>query len=685
VALAQTARVVLRWREVPGASGYELQIAKDSGFLEVVLQTRITVSAYRWEHLPTSTHWWRVRSVDAEGRPSEWSQPKTVAVESNVPTPTSPANEAFLPCGNAVELTFETGSPTQRLEVELSASKNFAPARSVTGPGPSVSLGVVSPGVWFWRARAVDFQGRLSEPSVVRSFTVRPATPKPKTTTDVGLGVPSATLAWTEVPCAVGYVVEASSDGREKVSFSTTSSSVVFKPNEVGEVRWRVAARDVTGASSEWSALASFRVRLPAPVLKSESSTPLKLDLAWAPVIGASQYRVEVAAAPDFKQLVASGNTAASQFRVPNVAPGRVYWRVTARDEQGHTSLPSEVRQVDVVAPEPLPPVGWRTPSGDTIVPEGGAVELAWTAIPQATSYEVELDGMASVVPIPTKVLTGLPPGAHAVRVRAKGEFGRVSAFTPPIEVFVGMPKVESAEVTVFGEDVQVVLKDKRGRILSATPTLSVARGRIGAPQMTSTGSIARWWPPADGEDTLTIKEREFIATVELETALLPMWSVAFRAGGIFNFSSVASPTATFGLIWRLPVVQRRLALEARVGVYQSQRTVDFGIERVFSRAWILPVSLLLAWHQPIGPWMVRGGVGPAFQVAALEVGDAREARIIGDFELALGFGRRLGPGFLELEVSGLFGGIDSPIAKLSAGGLGVRIGYLFDLVGSNL
>ena len=87
---AQSARIVLRWKDVPGAKGYELQIAKDAAFVEVVLQTRVPTPAYRWEQLPSVTHWWRVRSFDAEGRASEWSQPRTVALESTVPIPKLP-------------------------------------------------------------------------------------------------------------------------------------------------------------------------------------------------------------------------------------------------------------------------------------------------------------------------------------------------------------------------------------------------------------------------------------------------------------------------------------------------------------------------------------------------------------------------------------------------------------------
>jgi hypothetical protein len=63
-------------------------------------------------------------------------------------------------------------------------------------------------------------------------------------------------------------------------------------------------------------------------------------------------------------------------------------------------------------------------------------------------------------------------------------------------------------------------------------------------------------------------------------------------------------------------------------------------------------------------------------------VGDARETRVVGDLEAAVGVGRELGPGRLELELSGLLGRFDGTLARLNASGLGLKVGYSFDLGG---
>lgn len=683
-AASQTARMVLRWKDVPGTQGYELQIAKDPAFVEVVLQTRVPTPAYRWEQLPSVTHWWRVRSFDGEGRPSEWSQPRTVALESTVPVQKLPADEALLPCAQSVELSFEASPLIKEFLVEVSQSKDFAPARQLTSKSPQLSLGALGSGTWFWRAKALDVRGRTGEATGTRKFTIRPAAPKiAKPAADVVLGAPTVTLSWGDVACAVSWVVEASTDTKDKVSLVAKSSSLGFKPNAAGEYRWRVAAVDERGTPGEWSQESVFRVRLATPTPRGESSTPLKLDLAWTPVVGATQYRVEIAPERDFKQIVSSGTVTGAQFRATDVAPGRVFWRVTAKDDKGHTSLPSEPRPVDVVAPDPLATVVWLTPATDVVVKPGEAVDLAWSPVDKAIFYELELDEVTTQVPTSPKVLSDLAEGPHTLRIRAKGNSSRVSAWTEPREIYVGVPPVARAEVTLAGDELHVVFKDGKGRpVMDVSPRLSVENGIVEAPVAKDGYFAARWTAPADGEDVLRIEERDFVTELDIARPLPVMVSLSARAGGLFNFSSVASPTATVGLLWRLPVLSRRLGLEARAGVYAASRTIDFGIEQVKAQAWVFPFSLLVGWHQPVGAWVVRGGVGPAFQLALLSVGRAKETRVVGDLELAFGLARPLGPGSLELEVSGLFGTLDGELATLSASGLGLKVGYSFDLGG---
>lgn len=87
------ARVVLRWQAVPGAAGYELQVATDRGFAHRELDQRVQVAGYRLGPPPESPRYWRVRTVDADGRPGPWSSVKVIEPRRAEPEAAAPPPE----------------------------------------------------------------------------------------------------------------------------------------------------------------------------------------------------------------------------------------------------------------------------------------------------------------------------------------------------------------------------------------------------------------------------------------------------------------------------------------------------------------------------------------------------------------------------------------------------------------
>ena len=327
---AQNARIVLRWKDVPGASAYELQIAKDPAFVEIVLQTRTTSAGYRWEQLPTTTHWWRVRSFDTESRASEWSQPRTIAVDSAIPTPLKPGDGQAVPCGASVTFEFEPSALIKEYILELAASAEFNSFRTMRSATPTFEVPGLNAGTWWWRTRGVDLKARTSGPGPVRSVAIRVGAPKLKQVSDVPLGTPQVQLSWSEVSCAKSYLVEATQDGRDKVSFPVVGLSMGFKAGVAGDYRWRVASVDERGTPGEFSADSAFKVRLPAPNGRTEN-VGLRADLSWSAVMAATGYKVELLrTGQKGPEPVASANVTTTSWRTPELPPGPYLWRVTS-------------------------------------------------------------------------------------------------------------------------------------------------------------------------------------------------------------------------------------------------------------------------------------------------------------------------------------------------------------------
>lgn len=673
---AQNARVVLRWKEVPGASAYELQIAKDAAFVEVVLQTRTTVGGYRWEQLPTTMHWWRVRSFDSESRPSEWSLPRTIAVDSAIPTPLAPLDGHGVVCGAAVKFEVEPSVLVTEYLLELATNSDFASARTLRSSTPVFDVADFKAGSFWWRTRGIDFKGRTSAAGPVRTLQVRVGAPKLKPVADVILGTPQVQLSWAELSCAQSYMVEATLDGRDKVSFHSETPSMAFKAGVAGEYRWRVAGVDERGTAGEWSAESLFRVRLPAPNTRPEA-VGTRVELSWTAVPSAAGYKVELQRA---SETPLQANVTGTSWRSAEVPPGPYRWRVTARDSLGHSSLPSEWRSFTKAAGAPLRGTTWTQPPEDVVVAVGTEVPLSWQAVPEATGFEIELDDTVTPVKETSWRTPGLVAGKHLVRVRGVGAGFRQGPWSEPRELFAGVPPVQRAEVEQEADSVWVTLLDDHGRpIHGAHPVLTVSSGRLSEGEEVEHRWKARWTAPLSGADTLVIEEGGFREEHPLTIAKDSQFSVAARGGGILNGGAVASPTGTVGLTVRLPWFHRRAGLELRAGVYSASSVLQRDDVEVRGQAWTVPVSLTAAWHHRLGDWMLKLGAGPALQCVWVQVNAQRDFRALPGVEVLGAVSRALGPGRVEGEVSFLYSRLDTPIAKLNAGGVALRMGYVID------
>ena len=682
VSQAQNARIVLRWKDVPGASAYELQIAKDPAFVEIVLQTRTTSAGYRWEQLPTTTHWWRVRSFDAESRASEWSPPRTIAVDSAVPTPLKPADGQAVSCGSTVSFELEPSPLIKEYILELAGSADFGSFRTLRSSTPSFEVPNLPAGTWWWRTRGVDLKARTGGPGPVRSLPVRVQAPRLKQAADVPLGTSQVQLSWSEAGCAKSYLVEATQDGRDKVSFPVTGLSMAFKAGVAGDYRWRVASVDERGNAGEFSAESTFKVKLPSPNGRSEN-VGLRTDLSWSAVVAASGYKVELLRAGrqgagergerhrHHHQLAHAGAAAGpvllARHHPRRAGPHLGAVRAAQLREVGRA------RRCRRFGGSPRRPRArwWRPAARSSCV--GPTSPSARTSSSSSTARRSAWRSRRRAWPRSTE-------GSHTVRVRAVGEGYRLSPWTEPLELFVGVPEVATAEVALVGELLRVRLVDARGReVRGAAPKLSVRDGSLGPTEFKDERWQAQWNPPASGSDLLRVEERAFRLEHPLEAASDPFFTAAVRGGGIFSGGAVASPTAQVSFGVRLPFLRRRVGVELRAAGYRAASALDVGGASLRGEAWLVPLSVLASWNHNLGAFQLKAGAGFALQLAWLQVGpDARFAAVPG-FEAVVALSRRVGPGRVELELSYLYGRVDNALARLNAGGVAVRVGYAFD------
>jgi hypothetical protein len=154
--------VALRWTHDPDAATYVVEVARDARFEDIALhdeQVRGETLAFHpidsAYGAADGVYWWRVLSVDADGRRGAWSDAQALVLR---PTPRAPLGR-LSPDGAFVELSWG-GRAEDRAEVELARDDAF---QQIVARGdfdaPGGKLARPASGTYFARYRFVEPDG----------------------------------------------------------------------------------------------------------------------------------------------------------------------------------------------------------------------------------------------------------------------------------------------------------------------------------------------------------------------------------------------------------------------------------------------------------------------------------------------------------------------------------------------
>jgi hypothetical protein len=179
-----------------------------------------------------------------------------------------------------------------------------------------------------------------------------------------------------------------------------------------GTYYWRVRSVTKDNKPSSWTKTRTLALKW-APVMNvvgpadgtsfiTPSTQPSDaLILRWAPMAGAAQYAVTIAADPLLTTVVNGGGNPdvidGTAYTVTGaVADGTYYWSVTPLDAEGHKGLASTTRSFIV---------HWNASAGSPVVtdlaadPELMDPLFSWGSVLGASSYEVEISTSADFAP----------------------------------------------------------------------------------------------------------------------------------------------------------------------------------------------------------------------------------------------------------------------------------------------
>ncbi|MFB1481598.1 hypothetical protein [Corallococcus sp. RDP092CA] len=156
IAWSPELRVPLSWKPLDGARTYQVQVARDLGFRQRIVDTRVEGLAFTFAPPEPGMFVWRVSALDAEGRPGESGFARRIFVERQRPRGllVAPRDGYEAPDGSAAEdLLFAWqstgGAPRYRLVVARDRELRH-PVLVREGSPQQVLLPGLAPGEYYW-------------------------------------------------------------------------------------------------------------------------------------------------------------------------------------------------------------------------------------------------------------------------------------------------------------------------------------------------------------------------------------------------------------------------------------------------------------------------------------------------------------------------------------------------------
>jgi thiol-disulfide isomerase/thioredoxin len=358
--------VTFQWTPVGGAAAYGIEIAEQDGFTEVYAEDTTVVARFALEVQVAGPLWWRVRALDAHGRPGPWSvtrrleilpPPLAASVRGITLNPTSVGGGGVVSAlvtledrapegGASVQLSSSDGSlvslPPRLLFPSGEMTARFAVTTAKTSGNAEVNILVNSRG----EQRSATLRiGPQPAPAVLAGLAVQPGVlaagsvgegtvtleaPAPGKTI---VRLTSSDAARASVPAAVTVSAQASgATFPVRAAHSTNTANITITASLEGVIK--TAAFDVTAAESQ-ELLAA-----PVPIAPSYgvamSSGYGSTEFSWSSVDGAASYTIEVGGGAQFDSPALISRTVPMPgVTIDPLAKGTFWWRVRGNDIKG--------------------------------------------------------------------------------------------------------------------------------------------------------------------------------------------------------------------------------------------------------------------------------------------------------------------------------------------------------------
>ncbi len=439
--------VVLDWDPVPGASKYEIWIAKDISFNTPIDGPR---EVFGTRYSPETTYdnapyFWKVRAVNAAGEKMPWpSTPNQFQRRWNMaPALVYPPSDLSQPVSDDLYYQWTPVQHASSYRLDVGSDANFTPgtyntcftASTTYTPGNGTGDACMPRQGYpvYWRVKPLDrptsTEGLFSDADPVEpdnqagrfvydSGAVTLISPAPDAALDNTNTLP--TLRWAPAVDAQQYDVEIVNRFNSRV-VSVTTAALSYTPADKldpsqGPFTWTVVAADGDGKRSPKYAGRTFTIADAAPVFSGAPLAPVAGGtepvntrvprLRWNPMVNATSYRLHVAeagyefptnATPVLSRRLAYPSVTDDTFFF--VKPGTYTWWVDAYNTDEQLIGTGSAATFTIVRPQPV--------SGQRLALDGRALDNGTTCTSALASSGAFCDGVPSTPVLDWSPLAG--------------------------------------------------------------------------------------------------------------------------------------------------------------------------------------------------------------------------------------------------------------------------------------
>jgi len=399
----------LTWSPVNGATHYNLQIATDPQFVNLILtQNGISYTGYTvFDIANNMTYYWRVAATNGiitSPFSGAWTF-NTGLVAPSVPVLASPANNATGLATTTV-LSWNASTNADSYNVEVSTNPDFTTVfvskTGVTATSVSVS-GLANGTLYYWRVNAKNSVG-TSAFSIIRSFTTivaLPASPVLVSPANGSQNIPMSTsFTWNAVQTADSYTFQIAQDAAFTLNVQTISDITTLQTAQQLAANttyfWRVAAKNAAGLGAFSSAWSFKTIVLPPDVpelaLPADNSVKIPVNpvLKWKKAARADSYGIKIATDANFTNVIVDVKNIVDTFYSASglLNSQQYFWKVNATNTNSSSAY-STARSFTTIIAKPSVPVIIAPANNAFNVPLSAV--LSWNPADRAVSYNLQV------------------------------------------------------------------------------------------------------------------------------------------------------------------------------------------------------------------------------------------------------------------------------------------------------